>query len=202
MIPGGIIPVLVQFAETYGYFAVVVFDFSISVVAFIGIPDILVNFASLILNPTLVAVSAASGITLAKLVILKVSRFGRKRVSEKTKTRLQPLIKLAEKYGWKAALIAAGTPVPDDIVYVTLGISNYPIRKIIPAIFVGKFASYFVVSWSVRLVFSSLWAAAYQSISLTTVLMWGFTATISILGIVAVFKLDWMKLMRRFFPTL
>ena len=52
--------------------------------------------------------------------------------------KIIPLQKLASNYGWKAAIIAAVTPIPDDIVYVSLGLARYSPWKFATSTFVGK----------------------------------------------------------------
>jgi membrane protein DedA with SNARE-associated domain len=43
------------------------------------------------------------------------------------------------RYGWLGAFIAALTPIPDDLVYIPLGLAKYSPWKFASAIFAGKF---------------------------------------------------------------
>src|SRR5919199_6089453 len=52
------------------------------------------------------------------------------------------------KYGWKAAIIAAVTPIPDDIVYISLGLARYSPWKFIISTFAGKLAINEIVVWA------------------------------------------------------
>ena len=52
------------------------------------------------------------------------------------------------KYGWKAAIIAAVTPIPDDIVYISLGITRYSPWKFAISTFAGKLAINEIVIWA------------------------------------------------------
>ena len=52
------------------------------------------------------------------------------------------------KYGWKAAIIAAVTPIPDDIVYISLGLARYSPWKFAISTFIGKLAINEIVIWA------------------------------------------------------
>ncbi|HEV2877750.1 MAG TPA: VTT domain-containing protein, partial [Nitrososphaeraceae archaeon] len=60
-------------------------------------------------------------------------------LSYNTKKRMLPLQKLLSRYGWMGVFTAAATPIPDDIVYIPLGIAKYSPLKFASALFVGQF---------------------------------------------------------------
>ena len=59
-------------------------------------------------------------------------------MSEKTKQRMLPFQRLVKKYGAAAAFVAAATPIPDDIVYVPLGLAKYNPLRFFIATLTGK----------------------------------------------------------------
>ena len=73
----------------------------------------------------ILAIIAAVTATVAKQIIFVISYGGRKIMSEKTKQRMLPFQRLVKKYGAAAAFVAAATPIPDDIIYVPLGLAKY-----------------------------------------------------------------------------
>jgi membrane protein DedA with SNARE-associated domain len=74
------------------------------------------------------------------MIIFCGSYYGRKIIlSYNTKKRKLPLQKLLSKYGWMGVFTAAATPIPDDIVYIPLGLAKYSPLKFASALFVGKF---------------------------------------------------------------
>ena len=44
---------------------------------------------------------------------------------KKTRKRMRPFERLVKRYGAGAAFFAAATPIPDDLVYVPLGLAKY-----------------------------------------------------------------------------
>ena len=83
----------------------------------------------------LIAALTATG---AKQIIFYVSYGGRKIISEKTKKRMKPFQKLVKRYGGSAAFVAAATPIPDDLVYIPLGLAKYNPKKIFCCYIIGE----------------------------------------------------------------
>ena len=74
----------------------------------------------------------------AKIIIFYASYYGNNILNVRTKKRILPLQKLLTRYGWIGAFLAAITPIPDDIVYIPLGLAKYSPWKFATAVFVGK----------------------------------------------------------------
>jgi len=88
---------------------------------------------------------AALTSTAAKQIIFYVSYGGRKIISEKSKKRMKPFQKLVKRYGGSAAFVAAATPIPDDLVYIPLGLAKYNPKRFFVATLLGKFVLYYVI---------------------------------------------------------
>ncbi|HET6516655.1 MAG TPA: VTT domain-containing protein [Nitrosopumilaceae archaeon] len=112
-----------------------------SLIPFVPIPSFLVlatmsvgDQFNLHILAFLSAVTAAG----AKQIIFYVSYSGRRMISEETKKRMKPFQKLVKRYGGGAAFIAAATPVPDDLVYIPLGLAKYNPKRFFVATLLGK----------------------------------------------------------------
>src|ERR671912_605418 len=91
-------------------------------------------------DPTLIVLFSTIGAVAGKMIIFCGSYYGRKIIlSYNTKKRMLPLQKLLSRYGWMGVFTAAATPIPDDIVYIPLGLAKYSPLKFVSALFVGKF---------------------------------------------------------------
>ena len=53
--------------------------------------------------------------------------------------------KLVKRYGGSAAFVAAATPIPDDLVYIPLGLAKYDPKRFFVATLLGKFVLYYVI---------------------------------------------------------
>ena len=56
-----------------------------------------------------------------------------------------PFQKLVKRYGGSAAFVAAATPIPDDLVYIPLGLAKYNPKRFFVATLLGKFVLYYVI---------------------------------------------------------
>ena len=73
----------------------------------------------------LLAILSAVSATVAKQIIFFVSFGGRKIMNQKTRKRMRPFERLVKRYGAAAAFFAAATPMPDDIIFIPLGLAKY-----------------------------------------------------------------------------
>ena len=58
---------------------------------------------------------------------------------------MMPFQKLVKRYGGSAAFVAAATPIPDDLVYIPLGLAKYNPKRFFVATLLGKFVLYYVI---------------------------------------------------------
>ena len=192
--------------EEYGYIGILIITFFASIILFIPVPYFPVLFTAGInqnLNPHLVALSSAVGAVIAKLIIFYVSYYGRNVIlSSKAKKRMMPLQRLLSKYGWPGAFAAALTPIPDDLVYIPLGLAKYNPAKFVIATFTGKFIlNEFIVFGSVflgRPVVEILTAESTDPVYLYIGV--GVSISIVILIIFLYLRIDWGKIVGRWFP--
>jgi len=56
-----------------------------------------------------------------------------------------PFQKLVKRYGGSAAFVAAATPIPDDLVYIPLGLAKYNPKRFFVATLLGKIVLYYVI---------------------------------------------------------
>jgi membrane protein DedA with SNARE-associated domain len=191
--------------EEYGYIGILIITFFASIIVFIPVPYFPVLFTAGInqnLDPHIVSLSSALGAVIAKLIIFYVSYYGRNILSSKAKKRMLPLQRLLSKYGWPGAFAAALTPIPDDLVYIPLGLAKYNPAKFAIATFSGKFIlNEFIVFGSVflgRPVVEALTSGSTDPIYLYIGV--GVSISILILIIFLYLRIDWGKIIGRWFP--
>jgi membrane protein DedA with SNARE-associated domain len=160
------------------------------------------------LDPNFIAVCSAIGIIIAKTIIFYSIYYGHniflKRGSP-IKKKIIPLQKLASKYGWKAAIIAAITPIPDDIVYVSLGLARYSPWKFVISTFAGKLIINEIVIWgAVYLGKPFIDRFAYNNNNnidpFNIIISIIVSVSITIIIIYTFLKIDMDKVIRKYFP--
>ena len=139
---------LFPFTPEVGYLGLTIVSFFGSLIPFVPIPSF-VLVATMAAGEqfdihVLVLIAAITS-TAAKQIIFYASYGGRKIISEKTKKRMEPFQKLVKRYGGSAAFVAAATPIPDDLVYIPLGLAKYNPKRFFVATLLGKFVLYYVI---------------------------------------------------------
>ena len=139
---------LFPFTPEVGYLGLTIVSFFGSLIPFVPIPSF-VLVATMAVGEqfdihVLVLIAAITS-TAAKQIIFYASYGGRKIISEKTKKRMLPFQKLVKRYGGSAAFVAAATPIPDDLVYIPLGLAKYDPKRFFVATLLGKFVLYYVI---------------------------------------------------------
>lgn len=124
-----------------GYFGILVLSLLASLVVFVPIPYLaVIVLASLSgkFDLTLLAISSALGAALGKLIIFQASFAGQRFLKPNTRANFDSFLKIFSRFAWLAVLVAAATPVPDDIVYVPLGLAKYNRPKFFVSTLLGK----------------------------------------------------------------
>ena len=128
------------FAEV-GYYGLGFATFFGSLIPFVPVPSFLLLATMSVgdqFNLHILALLAAITATVAKQIIFYISYTGRRIINETTRKRMRPFERLVKKYGATAAFVAAATPIPDDLVYIPLGLAKYNPKKFFVATLLGK----------------------------------------------------------------
>jgi len=139
---------LFPFTPEVGYLGLTIVSFFGSLIPFVPIPSFVLVATMAVgeqFDIHILVVIAAITSTAAKQIIFYASYGGRKIISEKTKKRMLPFQKLVKRYGGSAAFVAAATPIPDDLVYIPLGLAKYNPKRFFVATLLGKFVLYYVI---------------------------------------------------------
>ncbi|MBC8502387.1 MAG: VTT domain-containing protein [Nitrosopumilus sp.] len=193
------------FAVGDGYIILALVNFFGSLIPFVPLPGFLLLATMSIGNEydlhILALVSAVSA-TAAKQIIFYVSFKGRKIISKKTLKRMRPFQRLVTKYGAAAAFVAAATPMPDDIIFVPLGLAKYNPKRFFISTLVGKI----VLSYSIVFLYHYLGLSVVEPLVKDLddatpiyigVVVFGIMMT---LVIVLLLRLDWAKILGKFLP--
>ena len=119
---------------------------------------------------------------------------GRKVISDKYKKKMDFITKLFKKYGSIAIFIFALTPLPDDLLFIPLGVMRYSLlRAFIPAL-LGKFFSNLIIAYSGRLslqIIGDIFGVEGEGTSLLVGTIIGIVLLVIVF--IIMFKLDWEK---------
>ena len=124
---------------SYGYVGAFTISFLGNLLVFVPIPYLLLIFwMGSFLNPLLLGVVGGFGATIAKTVIYMIGAAGRKFLSSERRNKLDYAKPLLGKYGALAIFFFALSPLPDDILYVPMGIMRYNLISFFISCLLGK----------------------------------------------------------------
>jgi membrane protein DedA with SNARE-associated domain len=193
------------FSEEVGYLSLFAISFIGSAIIFIPAPFFVLLAAMSIdpkFDPHLLALISAGGATAGKMIIFYGSYYGRKILPEETKRRMRPLQKLVSRYGWIAAFIAAATPVPDDLVYIPLGLSKYKPIRFLAATLGGKILLSYAIVWIAKIFGLSFVQQYIENIPDLTTFYAYFGVFVVVLTVMVIYtlRIDWSKNIGKWFP--
>ena len=179
-----------QFAVQFGYLGVFIISLIGSMSVIFPVPYTLVIFVlGSVLDPFFVAVSGGLGAALGEFSGYTLGYYGRKIVSKERHRKMDYMVKLFGRYGSATIFLFALTPLPDDLLFIPLGVMRYPFLKAFVPALLGKMLMTFILAYSGQQSIELIKIVFGESGWIGTVI----TAVLLILIIVAMIKIDWEK---------
>ena len=194
-----------NFVVQYGYLGIFFISLIGSMSLFVPIPYTIVIFTMGGLpgfEPLWIAVAAGLGSSVGEFSGYLIGVGGRKTFSQKNRKKMDFLMKLFNKFGPVAIFLFALTPLPDDLLFIPLGVMRYSlIRAFIPAL-IGKFFSNLIIAysgrWSLEII-STVFGLEGEGSSFLIGTIIGII--LMIIVIIIMFKVDWEKRFSRYIDT-
>jgi membrane protein YqaA with SNARE-associated domain len=199
-----------NFALQYGYFGIFLISFLGATSVFIPIPYTVVIFTlggfriggNWAFDPLWIAVAAGTGAAIGEFSGYLIGFGGRRVIGEKYKKKMDFLTKLFKKFGPIMIFVFALTPLPDDLLFIPLGIMRYSLLKaFIPAL-LGKFVSNFIIAYSGRLsltIIRDLFGVEGEGMSALIGII--LALVLMVIIFVIMFKVDWEKRFAKYVDT-
>jgi len=196
---------LFPFTPEVGYLGLAIVSFFGSLIPFVPIPSFVLVATMAVgeqFDIHVLVIVAALTATAAKQIIFYISYGGRKIISEKTKKRMKPFQKLVKRYGGSAAFVAAATPIPDDLVYIPLGLAKYNPKRFFVATLLGKIVLYYAIVLISHYMGLSLLEPILQDIEdplpvYIGIIILGLGMTITV---ILLLRLNWERILSRVAP--
>lgn len=188
-----------------GYLGLVLVSFFGSLIPFVPFPAFILLATMSTTDQfdlNIIAITSAVASAAAKQIIFYLSYGGRKIISEQTRKRIKPFERLVKRYGAGAAFVAAATPIPDDLIYVPLGLAKYnPLRFFISTL-VGKIVLSYAIVFISRGFGSSYINPLLDQVSdLSTIYIGTAIFVAMITGVVILMlRLNWERVLGRIAP--
>jgi len=141
-------------------------------------------------DPLFLMIAGGFGSAVGELAGYFLGYYGRRLISEERQKRMDYLLKLLGKYTPVAIFLFALTPLPDDLLFIPIGLLRFNILKaFIPAL-LGKFLMIYLVAYFGRIggnFITSIFGSEGNLLGsvITTILL--------IAVILALYRIDWEK---------
>jgi len=194
-------------ARQYGYFGVFLISLIGALSIIFPIPYAVVIFTlgglqfegTWVFEPVLIAIAAGIGSALGEFSGYFLGFSGRRFISEKYKKKIEFLMRVFDKFGPLAIFLFALTPLPDDLLFIPLGVIRYSIVKVLAPALIGKFCMNLIVAYSGRFsiqIIRSIFGVESDWVSAVI----GMVIAIALLTIIlaAMFIVDWEKYFEKY----
>lgn len=193
------------FANEIGYIGLTLVSFFGSLVPFVPLPSFLLLATMSVgekFDLHLLAIISAVAATGAKVIVFSVSYEGRRIISEKSRKRMRPFERLVKRYGAGAAFFAAATPMPDDLIYVPLGLAKYSPKRFFIATLTGKILLSYVIVFVSHYMGLELVEPVLENVQDVTMVYIGIAIFAAMMTsvVILLLRLDWHKIMGKFAP--
>jgi len=132
---------LKSLALQYGYLGIFIVSFAGSASVIFPIPYTLVIFyagSTRMFDPLLIALSGGTGSGIGEILGYFLGYYGRAVLSDERKRKIDYIVKVFNRYGMVAVFIFALTPLPDDLLFIPLGIMRYSFLRFFIPCLAGK----------------------------------------------------------------
>jgi len=179
---------------TYGYLGFFIFSIFGNMSVFLPVPYVLTIYAfGHQLDPILLGFSCGLGAAIGEFSAYFIGRGGRHFLENKYGKRLDGAKLLIQRYGAFGLFLFAATPLPDDLLFIVLGLIKFDLKKALLACFLGKWLMCTAIAFGGKFSFRFVLMLFNESSLLGTVV----GILILALVIVVLLKIDWT----RFLPS-
>jgi membrane protein DedA with SNARE-associated domain len=188
---------LLQLAVQFSYLGVFLVSLLGAMAIVVPIPYTLVIFwlGQAGWDPLLLMISGGAGSAIGELAGYLLGYYGRRLVSEKQQKKMDYLLKILGKYSPAAIFLFALTPLPDDLLFIPLGMLRYNVVKaFIPALF-GKLLMAYLVAYFGKVGGDFIIGLFGDEGSWIGALI---TSALLIIGIVILYRIDWERVLDRY----
>lgn len=150
------------------------------------------------MDPLLLTVAGGLGSGVGEFSGYVLGYYGRSVISEKQQRKMDFMIRIFDRYGPITIFLFALTPLPDDLLFIPLGILRYKfIKAFIPCI-LGKTLMCAILAYGGQLFGDILSIVFGESTPEMKLLISIITAIALVFIVVAMLKIDWEKVFKKY----
>lgn len=156
----------------------------------------LIIYSGIVRDPLeLVAIATVSGLgsTLGKLVIYMIGRGVSKIVSERDRENIELFGRLIGRWGFIFLVVAASTPIPDDVVLIPIAFAGYSVAQYFLAVLIGK------VIISLIIVFFGRGLVGFaESVGVPQYIQIPVLLAVSVILMIIIMRINWGRVVKEY----
>lgn len=182
----------------FGYFGIFLISFIGASSIFFPIPYTLLIFWLGLLKvgePLFLMIAGGTGAALGEFTGYILGYFGRKILSEERQRKMEYLVKLFGRYGPLAIFAFALTPLPDDLLFIPLGILRYKFIKVFVPAILGKMLMIYLLAYFGQVgadVILLIFGEGNEWVGMV------ITAVLLVFILIMLFRIDWEKVFKKY----
>jgi len=190
---------LEQLAYQYGYLGIFLVSLIGAMSIVFPIPYTLIIFTmGHFLDPFLVALMGGLGSSLGEFFGYILGYYGRVIIGEERRRKMDYMLKVLSRYGSIVIFLFALTPLPDDLLFIPLGILRYKFIKAFIPCLMGKLLMCFILAYSGRFSIEIIRNYFGEAGGLSMIV----TALLLVVIIVVMLKVDWERVFTKYIGDL
>jgi len=180
--------------------------FGVFAISFIGTASIIIPIPYTVLiltlsttsnewDPILLTIAGGIGSAIGEMVGYALGYFGRKVVKPERQRKMTYLVKVFDRYGPIAIFVFALTPLPDDLLFIPLGILRYKFYKVFIPALIGKLLMIFIIAFFGRIardIILLLFGGGGTEIIIAASII------LLLLILIAMYRIDWEKVFEKY----
>jgi membrane protein YqaA with SNARE-associated domain len=186
-----------NFATSHGYVGIFLIAFIGAFSIIIPIPYTIVIFTLggiSDFNPALVAISAGLGSAVGEFSGYVLGYYGQKAISLERRRKMSFMLKFFNRYGPIVLFLFALTPLPDDLIFIPLGMLRYDFLRIFIPVLIGKILMNFILFYSGKFSIGII-----RDLFGENNFIWMPITMLLLIGILIVLlKIDWEKVLGKY----
>lgn len=149
-------------------------------------------------DPLLLTVAGGLGSGIGEFSGYILGYYGRSAISEERQRKMNFMMRIFNRFGSIAIFLFALTPLPDDLLFIPLGILRYSfVKAFIPCI-LGKLLMCSILAYGGQ-VYGDLLSIIFDGGGLAGAIITAIiTTALLIILLVAMFKIDWEKVFEKY----
>jgi len=182
--------------------------FGVFLVSFVGTASIIIPipYTLVILylgmnpewDPLLLTAAGGLGSAIGELSGYVIGYYGRSAISEERQRKMNYMIRIFNRYGPITVFLFALTPLPDDLLFIPLGILRYSfVRAFIPSV-LGKLLMCSILAYGGQIYGDVLSILFGESGLVGTIITSIITTVLLTILLIAMLKIDWEKVFEKY----